>query len=109
MEFGKVEYSSGGVNLSLTIVVQEDFQILKSEGLAGLRRRRLLRLTNEAVAQGVMLGYGDLSCLLVSSISTLKRDISIIENAGISVILKGRRRKAFSSMSNSMPLKASDV
>lgn len=104
-EFGKVEYSSGGVDLNLTIVGREDFQILKSEGLAGLRRRRLLRLTNEAVTQGALLGYGDLSCLLVSSVSTLKRDVSIIENAGISVILKGRRRKSNPSIS----LGASDV
>jgi len=93
MDLGKVEYMAGGISLSLTLVSPEDPGILKTEGLAGLRRKRLMRLANEAVAQGAMLGYDDLSCLLVSSLSTLKRDVAIIESAGISVILSGRRRK----------------
>jgi len=93
MDLGKVEYMSGGVSFRLTLVSPEDPGILKSEGLAGLRRKRLLRLANEAVAQGAMLGYDDLCCLLVSSLSTLKRDVATIEEAGISVILSGRRRK----------------
>lgn len=94
MDLGKVQYMAGGINLRLTLVSGEDLEILKSEGLAGLRRKRLLRLSNEAVAQGALLCYDDLCCLLVSSLSTLKRDVSIIEDAGISVPLKGRRMRA---------------
>jgi hypothetical protein len=96
MDLGKVEYMVDGVNLKLTLVGLEDLEILKSEGLAGLRRKRLMRLSNEAVSQGAMLGYDDLCCLLVSSLSTLKRDVSIIEEAGISVPLKGRRMRTSS-------------
>ena len=94
MDLGKVEYMAGGRSLNLTLVEQEDFNILKSDGLAGLRRKRLLRLATEAVSQGAMLGYEDLCCLLVSSVSTLKRDVAVIEDAGVSVLLKGRRRRA---------------
>jgi len=97
MELGKVEYLAGGVSLMLTLVGHEDLEILKAEGLSGLRRKRLMRLSNEAVAQGALLGYEDLCCLLVSSLSTLKRDVSIIEEAGISIPLKGRRMKAAGS------------
>ena len=93
MDLGKVEYMADGVSLMLTLVGPEDLKILKSDGLAGLRRRRLMRLSSEAVSQGALLGYDDLCCLLVSSLSTLKRDVSIIEEAGISVPLKGRRMK----------------
>jgi len=93
MDLGRVTYLAGGISLRLTLVGREDLGILKSEGLAGLRRKRLLRISNEALAQGAVLCYDDLCCLLVSSLSTLKRDVSIIEEAGISVPLKGRRMR----------------
>lgn len=93
MDFGKVEYMVNGIGLRLTLIGEDDVDILKDEGLASLRRRRLVRLTNEAVSHGVLLSYDDLCCLLVSSLSTLKRDVSIIEGAGLSVLIKGRRRR----------------
>lgn len=103
MDLGKVEYMADGISLLLTLVGREDLEILKSEGLAGLRRKRLMRLSSEAVSQGALLGYEDLCCLLISSLSTLKRDVSIIEEAGISVPLKGRRMKPASPADGVMP------
>lgn len=97
MDFGRLEYRldshSGGrqKSLRLTLIGQGDNDTLLSEGLAALRRRRLLRITREAAQQGLMLGYEDLSALLVTSVSTLKRDIAHLERRGELVPLKGRR------------------
>lgn len=91
--YGEIEYMAGGIALRMTLVGVDDLRILGSDGLAGLRRTRLVRLASEAVAQGVLLGYEDLSRLLMTSSSTLKRDVSVIEAAGLSVPIKGRRRR----------------
>jgi len=97
MDFGKLEYSissqPNGKNkvLKLTLIGQGDSDTLRSEGLAALRRKRLLRIVKEAVQQGALLGYEDLSALLVTSVSTLKRDIAYFERIGERIPLKGRR------------------
>jgi hypothetical protein len=101
MDFGKVEYTTassgnGGDKtqrlLRLTLIGQGDEETLRQEGLAVLRRKRIMRLTREAMQQGVLFSYEDLSGLLLTSLATLKRDVSILERQGEVVNLKGRRK-----------------
>lgn len=96
MDFGKVEYIvsvRGGLKaLRLTLIGQGDEDTLRTEGLAGLRRKRVLRLACEAYLQGSPIGYEDLSSLLLASLATLKRDVNSIEKNGHTVPLKGRRK-----------------
>lgn len=96
MDFGKVEYivrsGSKELKLRLTLVGQGDGEVLRKMGLAGLRRQRILRLTDEAQKQGSPLGYEDLSSLLLSSLATLKRDVFRLESGGVEVQIRGRRK-----------------
>lgn len=100
MNFGKVEYilfearnPDGGEarKLRLTLVGQGDEVALREGGLAGLRRRRIVRLTHEAHRQGSLLSYEDLSGLLLTSLATLKRDVRHLETQGDFVLIKGRK------------------
>ncbi len=84
---------SQAVLLRLTLVSDDDEKTLQSGGLRHLRLRRIARLTKEAAEHGVLLGYEDLSMLLLTSLATLKRDISCLEAAGLEVLLRGRRKK----------------
>ncbi len=96
MEFGRIEYfKKNGSNkrIILTLIGQSDEDVLKREGLKGLRLRRIIRLTHEAKEQGVLLSYEDLSALLLTSVSTLKRDIAYLERHGKQIPLKGRRKR----------------
>jgi hypothetical protein len=100
MDFGKIEYvvSKAGngekrlVKLRLTLIGQGDDYVLKEEGLAVLRRRRILRLAGEAESQGFALGYRDLSGLLFTSLATIKRDVKCLEEKGVRVPIRGRRK-----------------
>ncbi len=80
----------GNGKLKLTLIGSDDAKTLKSEGVGGLRRKRLLRLAGEAFDQGCPIGYKDLSSLLFTSVSTLKRDVTLIERQGGGVPLRGR-------------------
>ncbi len=97
MEFGKLEYSvnhngHGPKKIKLTLVGQGDEDILRKEGIAALRRKRIRRLTEEADSQGVLLCYEDLADLLLVSMATLKRDVTLMERKGDTVRIKGRRK-----------------
>lgn len=99
MDFGRLEYyasangrGSGLKRIRLTLVGQDDEEVLRKEGISGLRRKRIVRLTEEARSQGVMLGYEDLADLLLVSMATLKRDVNFIERTGLTVQIKGRRK-----------------
>jgi hypothetical protein len=98
VKFGKIVYEvsrpgNGGTAVHLTLVSHDDEETLRREGLAGLRRERILRLTREALRQQQVLGYEDLSQLLMTSVATLKRDISLMERDGQTVALRGRQEK----------------
>lgn len=68
----------------------EDTQYKIAHGPTGLRRRRLLRLTQEAVAQGGLLTQADLARLLNASIRTVRRDIRALAAAGHAVRTRGQ-------------------
>ncbi len=85
--------SGGNGKLKLTLVGAGDAETLKSEGVGALRRKRLVRLAGEAVDQGCLISYKDLSSLLFTSISTLKRDVTQIERQGCGVPIRGRMKR----------------
>ena len=62
-------------SLNLTYCCQHDLDVLHKSGLAALRKQRALRLMEEAMRQGTRLSYRDLSLILLTSRSTLKRDM----------------------------------
>jgi hypothetical protein len=104
MELGKLEYfvngrGNGTRRIKLTLVGQGDEEVLRTDGLAALRRKRIVRLTEEANEQGVLLGYEDLAALLLVSMATLKRDVCAIELRGHNVLLKGRRKNGIAEIS----------
>ena len=94
---GKVHYEAHAEkppNLSLrkrkvvlTLIAEEDDEVLAKQGIASLRRARILRLCNEAQEQGALLGYEDLTTILLSSPSTLKRDLRQFRKQGVCVPL----------------------
>ena len=71
--------------------VQEDLQVLADYGLAGLRRHRILRLTQEAYDQDALLSYEDLAVLLTTSPATVKRDIRALKQEGYFVMTRGAK------------------
>lgn len=99
MDFGKVEYiffeaKNGNAmrRLRLTLIGQGDEDALREEGLAGLRRERIIRLTKEADEQGCLLSYEDIAGLLLTSLATLKRDVAWLEKHGYHIALRGRKK-----------------
>jgi hypothetical protein len=72
---------------------EEDLTVYKKSGLAGLRHHKLLRLTNEAIDQGGVLSYEDLTFILTSSIATIKRDMSSMRRQGIVLPSRGWRHE----------------
>ncbi len=107
MDFGKLRYhiatrkkvKEGQIgeivstkSLRLTLIDMNDEDTLSAQGLSELRKKRIVRLTEEAQKQGMLLSYEDLNALLLSSVSTLKRDVSLLEKHGCVVHLKGRRK-----------------
>lgn len=71
--------------------VDQDLQIYKDKGLAGLRQHRLLRITKEAIEQGALLSYEDLAFILTSSVITVKRDMAQLRRAGLTIPSRGWR------------------
>jgi hypothetical protein len=67
----------------------EDLEVLQRFGWEGLRRCRLLRMTEEAVDQGGVLTQEDLSRLLQTSVRTVRRDIVSLRADGHWVPTRG--------------------
>ena len=71
--------------------VEADLEVLATYGLAGLRRHRILRLTQEAYDQDALLSYEDLAVLLTTSPATVKRDIRALKHDGYFVMTRGAK------------------
>jgi biotin operon repressor len=68
----------------------EDIEIQKEYGRIELRRKKIIRITDEAVEQRAVLSQEDISRILQKSIRTIKRDIAAIKNEGIEIITRGQ-------------------
>ncbi|HET7738032.1 MAG TPA: DUF1670 domain-containing protein [Tepidiformaceae bacterium] len=67
----------------------EDLEVLKQFGVAGLRRVRVLRMTEEAIDQGGALTQEDLARLCQSDVRTIRRDLKELRAAGHWVPTRG--------------------
>ena len=81
----------------LTVVSEDDDEILAKQGLACLRQMRLLRLCREAHEQGAVLGYEDLTTLLLTSLSTIKRDLRLLRKQAVSVPIYRKKQRPIES------------
>jgi len=68
----------------------EDLRVQQEHGSVGLRRVRIQRLADEAVAQGGVATQEDLARVLNVSTRTIKRDSKALEAEGISLPTRGR-------------------
>ena len=78
------------VNLSIH-KPDEDLEVYKNSGLAGLRRHKLMRISKEAIEQGALLSYEDIAFLCTSSIITIKRDMAQMRREGRTIPTRGWR------------------
>ena len=67
----------------------EDLEIRQEYGRIELRRKKIIRITEEALEQRAVLSQEDISKVLQISIRTVKRDIAYIRKEGIEVITRG--------------------
>ena len=75
--------------VALTLHNPDDLEALH-EGVAALRRSKIQRITVEAEEQGGLLTQEDLSCLLCSSLSTIKRDIVTLRQQDVHIPTRGQ-------------------
>lgn len=79
------------VEVTLTIEVGvEDAEVRQRDGLKGLRRGRILRLTEEALAQGGVLSQEDLARALSVEPRTIRRDIQALKAEGHLIPTRGQ-------------------
>jgi hypothetical protein len=71
--------------------INSDFDALANFGLAGMRRKRIERLTRQAYDQGALLTYEDLALLLTSSPATVKRDVFFLRKEGKFIMTRGTK------------------
>jgi len=76
--------------LKLTVCADVDLQ--DTFGLSYQRRKRLIRILEEAFNQGARLSYRDLSMIMLASKATLKRDVSYLRSLGVPVELAGTHK-----------------
>jgi Mn-dependent DtxR family transcriptional regulator len=68
---------------------QEDLETYESYGHAGLRRQKILRITEEILDQHGVATQEDLARLLGTSIRTVRRDIAYLLKQGQRVVTRG--------------------
>lgn len=71
----------------------EDGEVRQRDGLVGLRRGRILRLTEEALAQGGILTQEDLGRALGVEPRTIRRDIQALKADGHLISTRGQAKK----------------
>jgi len=80
------------VTARLTLLGSDDFKELDnmtSGRLVAVRRRRMLRLCDQALDQGGVLSQEDLAVLLMSDVKTIRRDIAALKKTGTVVPTRG--------------------
>ena len=88
--FGRPLADTDTVTVTLTLDAGADDAAVKvALGTAGLRRKRILRLTEEALAQGGVLTQEDLARALQVSVRTIRRSVRALKAAGHVVPTRG--------------------
>jgi DNA-binding Lrp family transcriptional regulator len=88
--FGPPLAETDKVEVTLTVDAGvEDAEVRGREGLEGLRRGRILRLTEEALEQGGLLTQEDLARVLGVDRRTVVRDVKVLKAAGHLVQTRG--------------------
>ncbi len=83
-DYGIIEYIiSDGRSIFLTLVAEEDEDVLLTKGITALRRLRIRRLLKEAASQGYKLSIKELSELLYVSKSTICRDLHYLKSKSL--------------------------
>lgn len=77
------------IPVHMTLHDRNDIEILSKEGIAGLRRKKIIRLSHETWEQGSLLTQEDLAVLLCSSRRTIRRDIKTLKGQGTSIPTRG--------------------
>ncbi|MFQ5852769.1 MAG: DUF1670 domain-containing protein [Candidatus Binatia bacterium] len=77
----------------LTLISDDDGDMLAKRGLAFLRQARIMRLCREAHEQGALLAYEDLTNLLLTSLSTIKRDLRLLRRGAFSVPIHRKKQR----------------
>lgn len=67
----------------------EDLQVLEEHGSIALRHARIMRLLDEALAQGAAATQEDLARVLHTSVSTIKRDFKTLQAKGYYLPTRG--------------------
>jgi hypothetical protein len=71
----------------------EDYQVRIRDGVEGLRRTRILRMTAEARDQGGLLSYEDLAFRLLNcGVRTLVRDVAALRQRDLEVPARGQQQ-----------------
>lgn len=71
---------------------EEDEEVLKEQGAQALRRVRILRLVDEALAQGGVPTQEDLGKALSVTARTIRSDVAALEADGYRVATRGKRQ-----------------
>jgi hypothetical protein len=77
------------VPIHLTFHDRRDMEILSEEGTSGLRKHKIIRMSNEALDQDGLLTQEDLAVLLCSSRRTIRRDVKELKEQGIEIPTRG--------------------
>lgn len=88
--FGPSLVETDKVEVTLTVDAgAEDAEIKAQEGIEGLRRGRILRLTEEALEQGGVLTQEDLARALGVDVRTIRRGVGVLKGEGHLVQTRG--------------------
>lgn len=88
------------VMVRLTLYAAEDLVYLQQHGLKELKKRLLLRITEEADAQGAPLTYEDLGRLLFADRKTIREYIQELRAAGHAVVTRSTYTDASAAVSH---------
>lgn len=90
---GKILEECQKVPVLLTLDAKDDLRIRACDGVTGLRRSRILRLSSEARDQGGLLSYEDLAYRLLNcGVRTIVRDIAALRRRGVEVPTRGQQQ-----------------
>jgi DNA-binding NarL/FixJ family response regulator len=91
---GKALEDCQKVTVTLTLDAGlDDYQVRARDGVDGLRRTRILRMTAEARDQGGLLSYEDLAFRLLNcGVRTIVRDVTALRQRGVMVPSRGQQQ-----------------